>query len=211
MIAPSSYSGAKIELIERDMKTDQIDTFIDRLISKCSGLKKVGIFTGDKDDGDLTEVSKSKLRKNGATFVEMKDFIESANITKTPSELNNLKVSSEFTNWTFKKIIDEVESVFEYNKTVKHSNIQKKIESYLEDETMMTSFLKNHPNIDSSFLEYPLPIQIHSGSNFSLNKFGVESSQDKLVSNAVYINVCSKFNDICSMASRTLLVNPKED
>jgi hypothetical protein len=33
MVAPSSYSGAKIELIERDMKTEQIDTFIDRLIS----------------------------------------------------------------------------------------------------------------------------------------------------------------------------------
>ena len=105
------------------MKTDHIDTFIDRLISKCSGLKKVGIFMEDKNDGDLTEVSKSKLQKNGATFVEMKDFIETANITKTTSELNNLKISSEFTDWTFKKIIDEVESVFEYNKTVKHSHI----------------------------------------------------------------------------------------
>ena len=153
------------------MKTDQIDTFIDRLISKCSGLKRVGIFTEDKNDGDLTEVSKSKLQKNGANFVEMKDFIETANITKTTSELNNLKISSEFTDWTFRKIIDEVESVFEYNKTVKHSHIQKNIESCLEDETMMTSFLKNHPNIDSSFLEYPLPILIQSGSNFSLNKF----------------------------------------
>jgi|LakMenEpi03Aug12_release.lakeMendotaPanAssembly.Ray.scaffolds.fasta_scaffold247080_1 nucleosome binding factor SPN SPT16 subunit len=101
----------------------------------------------------------------------MKDFIETANITKTTSELNNLKISSEFTDWTFKKIIEEVESVFEYNKTVKHSHIQKKIEGCLEDETMMTSFLKNHPSIDSSFLEYPLPILIQSGSNFSLNKF----------------------------------------
>lgn len=31
------------------------------------------------------------------------------------------------------------------------------------------------------------------------------------MSQAVYINVCSKFSDMCSMASRTLLVNPKDE
>ena len=55
MVAPSGYSGAPIELVERDMKADTIDTFIDRLISKCGKeMNKVGMFTGDKDDGDLT-------------------------------------------------------------------------------------------------------------------------------------------------------------
>lgn len=31
------------------------------------------------------------------------------------------------------------------------------------------------------------------------------------MSQAVYLNVCSKFSDMCSMASRTLLVNPKDE
>lgn len=119
----STYSGAKIEIIERDMKTDQTDSFIERVLSKSGSFKKVGIFSEDKDDGDLTEVSKSKLQKRGAIFVDMKDFVEKANIVKTLTELKNLKTSSEFTEWTFNKIIEEVESVFEYNKQVKHSHI----------------------------------------------------------------------------------------
>ena len=86
-------------------------------------MKKVGIYIEDKDDGDLTEVSKSKIQKRGAAFVDMKDFVEKANIIKTDNERKNVKISSEFTDWTFKKIIEEVESVFEYDKTVKHSHI----------------------------------------------------------------------------------------
>jgi nucleosome binding factor SPN SPT16 subunit len=37
------------------------------------------------------------------------------------------------------------------------------------------------------------------------------STPDILQSQAVYLNVCSKYNDICCMASRTLLVNPKTE
>ncbi len=41
-----------------------------------------------------------------------------------------------------------------------------------------------------------------------MNKFEVDSSEDKLNSQAVYINVCGKFCDMSAMASRTLLVDP---
>lgn len=75
----------------------------------------------------------------------------------------------------------------------------------------MASFLKTHPGLNTSFLEYPIPVLIQSGSNFALNKFQVESSDEKLVSQAIYINVCAKFSDMCAMASRTLLVNPKDE
>jgi nucleosome binding factor SPN SPT16 subunit len=75
----------------------------------------------------------------------------------------------------------------------------------------MASFLKKHANLNTSFLEYPIPVLIQSGGNFSTNKFQVESSDSQLVSSAIYINVCAKFSDMCAMASRTLLVNPKDD
>jgi len=41
-----------------------------------------------------------------------------------------------------------------------------------------------------------------------VNKFEVDSSDDKLNSQAVYINVCGKFCEMSAMASRTLLVDP---
>lgn len=141
----------------------------------------------------------------------MKDFVDTANTTKTASEMTNLKTASEFADWTFKKIIDEIESILENDKVTKHAAIQKKIESCLDDDKEMASFLKTHPGLNTSFLEYPIPVLIQSGSNFALNKFQVESSDEKLVSQAIYINVCAKFSDMCAMASRTLLVNPKDE
>ena len=39
----------------------------------------------------------------------------------------------------------------------------------------------------------------------------MDSSNEKLNSKAVYINVCGKFCDMSAMASRTLLVDPTEE
>jgi len=53
----------------------------------------------------------------------MKDFFDTANTTKTSSELMNLKTASDFAEWTFKKIIGEVETILENDKVTKHSSI----------------------------------------------------------------------------------------
>ena len=212
MSVPAGYKGAKVEIVERDIKNDQTQSFIERTLKKLPKLTKVGIFTQDKDDGDLTEVTKSKLQKAEAVIVDMKDFVDTANNTKTASELNNLKTSAAFTDWTFKRIVNEVETILENDKLTKHSAIQKKIEGCLNEDEQLKSFTKNYPGINTNFLEYPIPVLIQSGSSpFTVNKFQVESSDENLVSQAIYINVCSKFSDMCSMASRTLLVNPKEE
>jgi nucleosome binding factor SPN SPT16 subunit len=74
------------------------------------------------------------MQKAGASFVEMKDFIDTANNVKTASEISNLRTSAAFTDWTFKKIVNEVENILENDKSTKHSAIQKKIESCLDDD-----------------------------------------------------------------------------
>lgn len=123
MSAPAGYSGAKIEIVERDIKADQTESYIERTLKKVPALKKVGIFMQDKNDGDLTETTKRLITKNGASFVEMKEFVDSANVVKTASEIKNLKTSCEFTDWTFSKIISEVEKILENDKVTKHSTI----------------------------------------------------------------------------------------
>ena len=45
----------------------------------------------------------------------------------------------------------------------------------------------------------------------SVHKFQNMSNSDILKSDAIYINVCTKYTDICSMASRTIFVNPKPE
>lgn len=69
-----------------------------------------------------------------------------------------MKVASDFVNWTFGKIVSEVEDIIEGDKKVKHSHIQRKMEACLDNEDSMRPFVKKHPNINSSFLEYPNPV-----------------------------------------------------
>jgi nucleosome binding factor SPN SPT16 subunit len=85
----------------------------------------------------------------------------------------------------------------------------------IEDPKKLAAFLKTCPgggaNVQQSFIDYPLGILIQSGDSYILNKFNVQSDSSKLQSETVYINVCGKFKEMHVMASRTLLVNPKDD
>jgi nucleosome binding factor SPN SPT16 subunit len=64
---------------------------------------------------------------------------------------------------------------------------------------------------DHQFLDFPLPVLIQSGGDFAVNKFQVDSNDDKLQSQAIYINICGKYCDMSVMASRTVIVNPRDE
>ena len=101
----------------------------------------------------------------------MKDFVDTAHMVKTVSEFKNLNTSCEFTNWTFTKIIREVESILKNSACTKHSSIQEKIESCLDQDEAMAPFLENNPGLNKSFLDYATPVLIQSGKKFTLNEF----------------------------------------
>lgn len=122
-----------------------------------------------------------------------------------------MRVAAKFVQWTFTNIVNEVEDIIDSEKQIKHSHIQKKIETVLEKPDSLKAFTKKHEGVQPSFLEYPLPVLIQSGDSFTLNKFNVQSDTNKLNSETVYINVCGKYKDMQAMASRTLLVNPEDD
>lgn len=142
--------------------------------------------------------------------MDMKDFMVKVHQVKIEAEIKNMKVAAAFVGWTFNQLINEVENIIDSEKMVKHSAIQKKIENYLEKDDKMKDFLKKNPGVEPTFLEYSLPILIQSGDNFSLNKFSVQSDNNQLTSETVYINVCGKYKEMSTMASRTFLVNPIE-
>ena len=86
-------------------------------------MQTVATWTKDKPDGDLTNVTLTTIDIKGAKTVDLKDFLEQTNQVKTSSELRNLKVAGAFTEWTFSKIITEVEDIIDEDKQVKHSII----------------------------------------------------------------------------------------
>lgn len=80
----------------------------------------------------------------------------------------------------------------------------------MDNETVIRQFTDGRKHLDVNFLEYSLPVLIQSGGNFTVNKFQVDSTDEKLNSKVVYMNLCTKYCDMSSMASRTLLVNPND-
>jgi len=78
----------------------------------------------------------------------------------------------------------------------------------LENPDKLGAFMGKHGISDSQLLEYPLPILVQSGDNFTINKFTTECDDNKVGSEVIYINVCGKYTDMQAMASRTLLFNP---
>ena len=63
----------------------------------------------------------------------MQPFIDNASRYKLECEQKNMTIAGKFAEWTFKKIADEVETIIEDDKKVKHSFIQRKIEGLLDD------------------------------------------------------------------------------
>lgn len=55
MQVPQDYDGPKLELLVRDIKQDNTSDVIGQLVSHIPSNSKVGIFTKDATDGDLTK------------------------------------------------------------------------------------------------------------------------------------------------------------
>ena len=71
-----------------------------------------------------------------------------------------MQMAANLTDWTFERVIYEVEAVIEEDKKVKHSYIQNKIEGGLDNDAVINQFLGKHRGVKANFLEYPLPVVV---------------------------------------------------
>ena len=134
-------------------------TFVSRFLNEIpADVKKVANFQKDRMDGDLSQKVFDGLNQRGATLVELSDFFQDVQKVKLDCELSSMQMAANFTEWTFKRIVNEIEEIIEEDKKVKHASIQSKIESGLDEDAVIGKFLDSHRDVDVSFLEYPLPI-----------------------------------------------------
>lgn len=137
----------------------------------------------------------------------MATIMAKVNRSKIEPEIANLKVASSFTEWTFKKLIKDLEGFIEKDVQIKHKKIANQIERLLEENEKLAPFMTKHGIKDSQLLEYPLAILIQSGGNYSINKFNAECDDQYIQADIIYVNVCAKYTDMQAMASRSLLFN----
>ena len=56
------------------------------------------------------------LDEQGHQKTEMKDLMDIAHAVKMESEINNMRAATKFLQWTFSKIVDEVEDIIDTEK-----------------------------------------------------------------------------------------------
>ena len=109
----------------RDVKQEPVPDFVKRVMQTIpNSISKVGTFLKDRIDGELTQtVCDAFETTRKAKLVEMSSFLAKASRVKLDCELKNMRLASKFTEWTFKRITTEIETVIEDDKKVKHSYI----------------------------------------------------------------------------------------
>lgn len=173
---PASYDGPQLVVIEANPRSETPAQIFEKLQKEIEDpsapLTNIAVFLKDKEDGDLTRTALEQA-KNLASgkLVEYKPHFDRANQIKSEQELKNLEIASAFTEWSFSRLVEEVEDIIENDTQVKHATIQKKIESSLDDDSVLKKFISKYPSVDPQFLDYPLPVLIQSGSEFNLHKF----------------------------------------
>jgi nucleosome binding factor SPN SPT16 subunit len=143
-------------------------------------------------------------------MIDLKSYIGQLNKTKTKAELSNLKSASKIVEFTFQKIIDEVEEVLENGTKVTHASLQNKIEQLPENKPSMKELqdLMKDESFDTNCFDFYGPVQFQSGNEINVNRYSQSSDKNTLKPETIFANVAVKYKDMIAMACRSILVNP---
>ena len=76
MTPPAGYDGPTLEVIIRNIKQEEIDTFVGRVMEQVpSSVTRVALFESDKVDSDLTKKVLDTVQSRSITISEMKDYM----------------------------------------------------------------------------------------------------------------------------------------
>jgi nucleosome binding factor SPN SPT16 subunit len=167
MKKPEGYSGPEIQIVLKDSKMapDQLKDLLTKLIKEnLPAGGKVAIFQkNEKVDGPLTQTLLDCLKEGRFTLTEMMETMGLISRTKIQSEIDNMKVSAAFVEWTTKKLIKEIEDNIDGGIAIKHSKIAALVERYIDNPDKIRAFnQKYHFNVDpeGQLLDFPLGVLV---------------------------------------------------
>jgi nucleosome binding factor SPN SPT16 subunit len=141
-------------------------------------------------------------------FKDSYSFLSDLLSVKSELEIKNAQLSSKFTQYAFKNLIGEIESAIDEESSITHERISSRIERVIENEPELNKFAKI-TGMDPSHIDFSLPVMVQSGNEFDLT-FGLKSDKSTLKSGIVLLSVSSKYKEINTTSSRTLVVNPEK-
>ena len=144
MKKPDDYTGPQVEIVQKDSKTDNLGELIDNLLTtNITDGNNVAMFKKiDEEDGDLTKILIERVKANNLKISEMQEFMDRVNRVKIYEEIQNVKIAARFTEWSFKRLIGDLEDCMQNDIKVKHRKIGTNFEKLLDSPEKMGSFMK---------------------------------------------------------------------
>ncbi len=120
---PSAHAFTQLVIVESNLRQETPHQIVEKVAAEVAGrpLRAVATFLKDKEDGDLTSTALDAMKKLAGNLTDFKDHFDRCNLTKTESELRNLQTAADFTEWSFARLVNEVEEMIEGDTQVKHS------------------------------------------------------------------------------------------
>eukprot|EP00347_Sterkiella_histriomuscorum_P012768 403367296 len=218
---PEGYDGPKLKVILRDTKGDQLQVFknfIQQAIGDLSNIKReIGSFSTENPDGTFAQDFKKNFSKHFPK-IPIKDcskFFEEILLTKDEYDLESVKISSLFSGFMMKQLITECEEIIESNSQENHDKIAAKLESILDKQDEMQKFKKLLPeelkkDYDPQCHEFQYSPSVQSGGTYNI-RMGAPNNNKPLSSDTILLSICTKYKDISTNISRTLIINHDDE
>lgn len=195
-----------IHLLTRD-KSDGNKANFEKLIETIKGSKQgktIGTFQKDKFPGEFMDSWWSAISAESIEKVDVSSAVANLMAIKDENEIALMKKAAQVTSEVFsKKLKEDIISIVDEDKKVRHNKLADGVEASLEDKKLLGS-------VDPSLVEVCYPPIIQSGGNYNL-KFSVVSDENKLHFGAITCCLGVRYKSYCSNIVRTILVDPTQE
>ena len=207
-----SGSPITIELLKRAKDVGENKAQLDSICSQLQELGKVGVFSKDSYGGKFVD-------EWNAHFEPMADKVEQVDIgaglapalsIKDDEEVKYMRSASKATlrvlNGYF---VEQMSTIIDQEKNVKHSALAEKVERVLDDTKFMAK-VSNDPTFDAEQLEWCYTPIIQSGGDYDL-KPSAMSNESNLTGGVILCSMGLRYRSYCSNVGRTYLIDPTKE
>ncbi|KDO29493.1 hypothetical protein SPRG_06033 [Saprolegnia parasitica CBS 223.65] len=200
----NATSDIKLELLKRE-KADGNKANYETLIKALQGSgagKRLGVLAKENPEGDLVQLFLKEVEAAAFEKVDVSKGIEAALRIKATEELENIRWAAALTKKVFQlKFIEDMESIIDEDKKVKHDVLSAQIEGIYEDPGKIKVAL-SPDDIESCYS----PI-IQSGGTYDLRP-SAQSSSSSLKFDVIIASLGSRYKGYCSNVARTYFITP---
>ncbi|CAK4071914.1 unnamed protein product [Aphanomyces euteiches] len=197
-------SDVKLELLKRE-KADGNKANYEKLIQAIQAdsiKKRLGVLAKENPEGDLVQSFVKEVDAAGFEKIDISKAIECALRVKAPEELENIRWAAALTKKVFSsKFVEDMESIIDEDKRVKHDAFSADIEGVFEDPSKIKVTLSPE-DIESCYS----PI-IQSGGKYDL-KPSAQSNSDVMKFDVIIASIGARYKGYCSNVARTFFVTP---